>query len=252
MKASTTQRVAILAPRSTIARAVAERLVQAGGELALVGRDLSGLDTDTAGFAAECDLTGFAAVEAALSEANEALGGLTGLVNCAGSLLLKPAHLTSRQDFDATLEANLATSFAAVRAAARQLSDSGGSVVLVSSAAASFGMPNHEAIAAAKGAVEALVRSAAATYATKAIRFNAVAPGLVATHLSEKLVSNETSRKVSESLHALGRAGAPEEVASAICWLLDPQQSWVTGQVIGVDGGLSRVQPRAKAGASRR
>lgn len=251
MVASGVQKVAILAARSTIGQAVAARVLQRGGSVALIGRDLSGLCSDAAAFSRVCDLTDFDAVNVAMGEASEALGGLTGVVNCAGSILLKPAHQCTRKDYNDTLEANLATAFATVRAAAKHLGSSGGSVVLLSSAAATLGMPNHELIGAAKAAVEGLVRSAAATYAPRGIRFNAVAPGLVATRLSESLRANSTSLKVSESLHPLGRIGNPDEVASAICWLLDPEQSWVTGQVIGVDGGLSHVQPRPKIAAAR-
>ena len=242
------QNVVILAARSTIGQAVADRVLKSGGRVALIGRDLSGITTDAASFATVCDLTDFDAVSDAIGEASEALGGLTGVVNCAGSILLKPAHQSTRKDYNDTLDANLATAFATVRASAKHLVPSGGSVVLVSSAAATLGMPNHELIGAAKAAVEGLVRSAAATYAPRALRFNAVAPGLVATSLSEPLRANSASLKVSESLHPLGRIGNPIEVASAICWLLDPEQSWVTGQIIGVDGGLSHVQPRPKIG----
>ncbi len=251
MALDTIQNVAILAARSTIGQAVTERILNGGGKVALIGRDLSGLDTAASSFSKVCDLTDFDAVNEAISEACEALGGLTGIVNCAGSILLKPAHQCTRKDYNDTLETNLATAFATVRASAKHLAPSGGSVVLVSSAAATLGMPNHELIGAAKAAVEGLVRSAAATYAPRGLRFNAVAPGLVATHLSEQLRANSTSLKVSESLHPLGRIGNPHEVASAICWLLDPEQSWVTGQIIGVDGGLSHVQPRPKIAAAK-
>ncbi|HRK32966.1 MAG TPA: SDR family oxidoreductase [Candidatus Hydrogenedentes bacterium] len=240
------QRVAILAPRSTIGQSVVERLGKSDCPFALIGRNLSGLRTDSASYAATCDLTDFDAVHEALGHARDSLGGLTGVVNCAGSMLLKPAHLTTRQEFDGAIESNLATAFATVRASVAHLDSSGGSVVLISSAAATLGMPNHELIGAAKAAVEGLVRSAAATYASRSIRFNGVAPGLVASNLSERLVTNKATLKVSESLHPLGRIGKPDEVARAICWLLDPAQSWVTGQIIGVDGGLSRVQPRVK------
>ena len=105
---------------------------------------------------------------------------------------------------------------------------------------------SDEAIAAAKGGVEGLVRSAAATYGAQGIRFNAVAPGLVRTPLTERITSNEKAAEASRSLHVLGRFGEPADVASAIIWLLDPAQSWVTGQVVGVDGGLgtARTMPR--------
>lgn len=243
------EKVAILAPRSVIGQSVAVELSERGASLAYIGRDLSNLDCSVAEFESTCHLTDFDAVRSALDEASKVLGGLTGVVNCAGSIVLKPAHLCNRDTFDETVAANLMTGFAAVRAAGKVLAQTGGSVVLLSSAAAQLGMPNHELIGMAKGGIEGLVRSAAATYASKGIRFNGVAPGLVKTQLSESIVSKPTSLRVSETLHALGRVGQPDEVASAICWLLDPSQAWVTGQVIGVDGGLSRVQPRPRIGA---
>jgi NAD(P)-dependent dehydrogenase (short-subunit alcohol dehydrogenase family) len=165
------------------------------------------------------------------------------VLNCAGSLLLKPAHLTTEAEWQATLASNLTTAFATVKAAAKAMMPQGGSIVLMSSAAARTGLANHEAIAAAKAGVIGLTISAAASYAARGIRVNAVAPGLVATPMTSRITSNEASLKASAGLHALGRIGSPQEVASAILWLLDPAQSWVTGQVLGVDGGLGAVRP---------
>jgi NAD(P)-dependent dehydrogenase (short-subunit alcohol dehydrogenase family) len=159
--------------------------------------------------------------------------------------LLKPAHLTSTADWNATLAANLSSAFGCVRAAGRLLKANGGSVVLVSSAAARVGLANHEAIAAAKAGVIGLMLSAAATYARQRIRFNAVAPGLVRTPLTKGLVSSELAEKASVAMHPLGRLGEPEDVARAIAWLLDPAQGWITAQVIGVDGGLADVRGRS-------
>ena len=182
-------------------------------------------------------------MEAAAAKAVELDGRLDGLANCIGSILLKPAHLTSEEEWDAVVATNLKSAYAAVRAAAR-LMTTGGSVVLVSSAAARLGLANHEAIAAAKAGVIGLTLSAAATYAPKGIRVNAVAPGLVRTPLTARITDNEAALKASTAMHALGRVGEPEDVASAIAWLLDPAQSWVTGQVIGVDGGLATLRSR--------
>jgi NAD(P)-dependent dehydrogenase (short-subunit alcohol dehydrogenase family) len=123
----------------------------------------------------------------------------------------------------------------------------GGSVVLISSAAAMEGLANHEAIAAAKAGILGLTLSAAATYAGQNLRVNAVAPGLTETPLTAALTGNETSRRVSEAMHALGRLGKPEDIARAIVFLLDPANNWITGQVLAVDGGLSRVRPKMKA-----
>ena len=182
------------------------------------------------------------AVDACADAAAAALGGLDGIANCVGSILLKPAHLTTTADWNATIATNLTSAFGCVRAAGRLLKAEGGSVVLVSSAAARVGLANHEAIAAAKAGIMGLVMSAAATYARQKIRFNAVAPGLVRTPLAAGLVSSELAEKASIGMHPLGRLGEPGDVARAIVWLLDPAQSWVTAQVIGVDGGLADVK----------
>jgi NAD(P)-dependent dehydrogenase (short-subunit alcohol dehydrogenase family) len=121
---------------------------------------------------------------------------------------------------------------------------SGGSIVLCSTAAARAGFANHEAIAAAKAGVIGLTLSAAATYAPRNIRVNCVAPGLVDTPLAARITANPAALQASTAMHALGRIGRPEDVASAIAWLLNPENSWVTGQVLGVDGGLASLKPR--------
>ena len=185
-----------------------------------------------------------AEVERCVKEAKQAHGRVDGIVNCVGSILLRPAHRTTPAEFDEVLATNLRSAFAAVRAAAPAMRETGGSIVLVSSAAARTGLANHEAIAAAKAGVEGLARAAAASYAGWGVRVNAVAPGLVRTPLAAPLTENEGLRKASEAMHPLGRIGEPGDVASAICWLLDPAQGWVTGQVLGVDGGLATVRGR--------
>jgi NAD(P)-dependent dehydrogenase (short-subunit alcohol dehydrogenase family) len=118
-------------------------------------------------------------------------------------------------------------------------------VVLFSTAAAAVGLPNHEAIAAAKAGVEGLVRSAAATYASQGLRFNAIAPGLVRTPLSARITSSETALKASVAMHPLGRIGEPDEVASLAAWLLGPDATWATGQVYTLDGGLAALRARS-------
>ena len=189
-----------------------------------------------------------ASVETFFAGAGE--GGFDRVVNLAGSIVLKPAHLTSLQEWREAYEQNATSAFLVLRAAVKGFLSQGaasgngsGSIVLVSSVAAQMGLSNHEAIAAAKGAVEGLIRASAATYASRAIRVNGVAPGLVATPLSARLTSNPASLKASTEMHPMKRIGAPEDVASAIDWLLDPSQSaWVTGQILGVDGGLSSLR----------
>lgn len=193
------------------------------------------------------DATDIGQVVACLADSEQAFGHVDGIANCVGSLLLKPAHLTTEADWIATLATNLTSAFAAVHAAVKSMMKSGGSIVLVSSAAARVGLPDHEAIAAAKAGIIGLTLSAAATYAGRGIRINCVAPGLVQTSLTARFTANDASKKASVAIHPLGRLGEPADVAGAIAWLLDPQQRWVTGQVIGIDGGLATLRARAKS-----
>jgi NAD(P)-dependent dehydrogenase (short-subunit alcohol dehydrogenase family) len=190
------------------------------------------------------DATNTSQVEEKAQEISTELGRLDGIANCVGSILLKPAHLTKEKEWDEVIRTNLGSAFAAVRAAAKTMRKGGGSVVLVSSAAARIGLPNHEAIAAAKAGVIGLTLSSAASYASSGIRINAIAPGLVRTPLTERITSRPASEKASLSLHALGRLGEPGDIASAIEWLLNPNQTWISGQVIGVDGGLADIRLR--------
>ena len=249
MQTSGTPIYAILGGSGGIGSAVARQLTGAGARVVLAARTegplrelADGLEGATWRTVDATDVDGVAAF---LKETASEAGRLDGVANLVGSILLKAAHTTSDDEWQETLAANLTTAFAVVRGAARAMGRNGGSVVLMSSAAARTGLASHEAIAAAKAGVIGLARSAAATYAAKGLRFNVVAPGLVDTPMSSHLTSNDMLLRASESMHPLGRIGRPEEVARAVCWLLDPDQSWVTGQVLGIDGGLSTLRPKA-------
>ncbi len=247
-ESNTTPSVLIFGATGGIGSSLARRLSAAKWHVSLAARGverLQGLGIELGARSLVADGADPNAVENVFSAACENSARLDGVVNCCGSILLKPGHLTTDEEWSRTITANLTTSFHVLRAATtRMMRSGGGSIVLLSSAVAQRGMINHEAIAAAKAGVVGLALSAAATYARYNIRVNCVAPGLTRTPLTESITKNEGSLKISAALHPLGRIGEAHEVASAIAWLLDPEQSWVTGQVIAVDGGLSSVQPR--------
>lgn len=240
-------RIAVLGATGGVGGAIARRLVSEGRSVLLVGRDserLAPLAAELSQPFVTVDLSETQPLEDALTHATQSSGSLGGLINCVGSVLLKPAHATSDDEFRRTIETNLFSAFATVRVGAKLLRQCGGSIVLFASAAAEVGIQNHEAIAAAKAGVIGLARSAAATYAPHNVRVNVISPGLIRTDMTRRIWENPAAAAASTALHALGRLGEPEQVASLASWLVDPENDWITGQVIGVDGGLGHVLPR--------
>lgn len=239
----------VIGANGGIGAALSRRLIDRGETVVLAGRnegELKELADELDQPFRVVDATDLGAVDELVEGVVEEHGPLAGICNCAGSVVLKPAHLTTPEEWSEIVATNLSTAFATVRAGAKAMRSDGGTIVLLSTAAAQTGVANHEAIAASKGGVDALVRSAAATYGARGIRVNAVAPGLVKTKQTQRLTENETQAETSRSMHVLGRLGEPDDVASALEWLLDPVNDWVTGQTLGVDGGLSEVRTRMK------
>jgi 3-oxoacyl-[acyl-carrier protein] reductase len=225
---------------------VAKQLVAGNNHVVLLGRNQAQLAVLAQELQTEylvVDAADLTQVQACFDEVMNKMGRIDGVVNCVGSILLKPAHLTTVEEWQTTLQTNLGSAFAVVKAAGKTMIK-GGSVILMSSAAATVGLPNHEAIAAAKAGIEGLALSAAATYAGRNLRFNAIAPGLVETKLTERITKNAVALAASIANHPLGRLGQPEEIARLIVWLLDVNNSWISGQVFHIDGGLSNLRVR--------
>ncbi len=230
-----------------IGRAVAERFAAEGARVAVVDIDAQAAEetADAIGGAASgfaCDIAGEASVDALLDEVEQRLGTLGVLVNNAG--ITRPAmlHKMTADEFDAVWAVNGRAVFLGIRAAARRMIASGapGSIVNVTSSAALNGTIGQINYSAAKGAVTAMTKSAARELARHRIRVNAVAP-IAATPMTEKLRTDEKLSARYLSQIPLGRFGEPAEVAEAFVYLASPESSYVTGQVLCVDGGLYMV-----------
>lgn len=235
--------------------ALARRLHAQGDRLALAGRDRARLDDlrldGALTIVADCSTPDGAAQ--ALAQASAHFGAPPeALAHCAGSTLLAPLHRTSAEQYRACLAANLDSAFYTLQAFVQALlaAKRPGAAALVSSVVARSGVANHEAIAAAKGAIEGLVRAAAASYSAQGIRVNAIAPGLMRTPATERLFAGgERAVEQIAAQYPLGRHGRAEDGAAAMAWLLSDEAGWITGQVLPVDGGFTAVRPLVKPSA---
>jgi 3-oxoacyl-[acyl-carrier protein] reductase len=169
------------------------------------------------------------------------LGPLQGLIYAPGSIVLKPFQRLTLDDFRDDLEIHVMGAIKTLQSCYPLLKEGQGSAVLFSTVAVQQGMPFHASVAASKGAIEGLVRSLAAEWAPD-VRVNAIAPSLTDTPLAAGLLNHEKKREASEQRHPLKRIGRPEDSAAMAVHLLSSHGSWITGQVIGIDGGMSRLR----------
>ncbi len=167
---------------------------------------------------------------------------LDGLVYCPGSINLKPFRGLKVADVMSEFELNALGAFKVIQAVLPKLKKSeGASVVLFSTVAVGQGMPYHASISMAKGAVEGMTRSLAAELAPS-IRVNAIAPSLTDTPLASRLLSSDERRDASAQRHPLKRVGKPADIASMAAFLLSDKASWITGQIMSVDGGMGALK----------
>ena len=166
---------------------------------------------------------------------------IDGLVYCPGSINLRPFKGLKIETFESDLQINFLDMVKVVQTVLPQLTASNqSSIVLFSSVAASMGMPFHTSVAAAKGAIEGFAKALAAEYAPK-IRVNVIAPSLPNTPLADKFLNNETKQEKSAERHPLKRFGQPDDLAQMATFLLSEKSSWMSGQILHVDGGMSTL-----------
>jgi NAD(P)-dependent dehydrogenase (short-subunit alcohol dehydrogenase family) len=241
-------RVLIYGGTGGIGLATARSLRARDYALHLVARDADRL----AEAAADLGETGFTAGDVTDPEtfaraAAEAGDDLAGLVYAVGTINLKPVGRLRPGEIEADFRINALGAFLAVQAAAPALragaGDGTSGIVLFSTVAAAQGFSAHASVAMAKGAVEGLALSLAAELAPS-VRVNVVAPSLTRTNLARSLTANETVANGIAGMHAVPRLGTPEDAGTLAAFLVSDDAGWITGQVIGVDGGRSTVRTK--------
>ena len=219
-----TKRVLILGGNTGIGAALNEQLLAEGVETILISRNQGGVDVLD-------DEPNFPVID----------GAIDALVYCPGSINLKPFRGLKISDFQHDMDVNYFGAVKTIKNYLPNLKESkDASIVLFSTVAVQKGMPFHSSIAGAKGAVEGLTRALAAELAPS-IRVNCVAPSLTDTPLAEKLLRNEKQREGAEQRHPLKAIGEAVDVAHMANFLISDKARWMSGQIIGVDGGMSSL-----------
>ena len=230
-----------------IGRALAHQLHSQGLQVAVVGRDADRLAAVDADVRITADTTTPEGAALAVTTCQETLGAPPSLLaHCVGNTLIAPLHRTRADPYREVIRVNLDSAVYMLQAWITALQGGPGAAVFVSSVVARIGVANHEAIAAAKGGVEALVRSAAATYAAQGLRINAVAPGMTDTPMTAGMLKMPAMREGAARQYPLGGVQTADQVADVMAWLLGDGAARLTGQMIAVDGGFTTVRPLVK------
>jgi NAD(P)-dependent dehydrogenase (short-subunit alcohol dehydrogenase family) len=237
------QAYVVLGASGGIGSAVARRLVERGDTVHLVGRQkdkVAALGEQLQSKWSAVDiLQDEDAFDTVLSECDETLDGL---VYAIGSINLKSLKRLKQEDFLQDFHLNALGAVRAVQAALPKLQKAQqASIVLFSSVAASQGFPMHASMGMAKGAVSGFTLSLAAELAPS-IRVNAIAPSLTKTPLTDKLLANPAMEEALAAQHPMQRLGTADDIASLACYLLSTESNWMTGQILGLDGGRSTLQ----------
>ena len=235
----------IIGGSSDIAIVTAKKMLEQGLSVTCLARDESRLEelkslgaSIVIGDALDQDSIS-SAIEIASQKGD---GKIAGVAHLVGSITIRPPHALAIEAFNEVITTNLSSAFLTLSMCGKaMLKMGGGRMVFTSSVAGSLGLVNHEAIAAAKGGVESMVRSAAATYAKRGIRVNAVAPGLTDTRLAATVLRSDAIREASANMIPLKRINEAEEVATSIHWLLTGAPDNFTGQIMHLDGGMSQI-----------
>ena len=233
------EKYVIFGATGSIGSSLAEQLKNSGNNIHLVGRNESELSSISEKLG--CSQTAVDVLEKGFIEKVKSdISEIKGLAYCIGSIDLKPLRMVNEQDFQKCMKLNLYSAVEAIKGYQESLKKNKGSIVLFSTVAAQRGFTNHAIIASAKAAVEGLTVSLAAEFAPN-IRVNCVAPSLTKSKIAEPMLKNTAIAEGIAKAHPLKRLGEGKDSAALAKFLLTEDSSWVTGQIIAVDGGRSKL-----------
>jgi len=231
----------ILGATGSIGSSLARKIVDDGGEVHLTGRDesiLTDLASELNATFTACDVLEENFSEKIFNDLGET--PINGLAYCVGSIDLKPLKLTKKSDYMQSFNLNLVSAIEIIRRSTDILKKNNGSIVLFSTVAVKRGFTNHSIVASAKGAIEGLTVSLAAELAPY-VRVNCIAPSLTKSKISNFILKNEKMADSIAKMHPLKRLGEGSDSSSVANFLLSDKSSWITGQILGVDGGRSTL-----------
>ena len=229
----------IFGATGSIGSSLAEQLKNSGHDIHLIARNEN--EVNIISEKLECNYTVADVLEDGFVEKVKAdVDDAKGIAYCVGSIDLKPLKLVKEQDFNKCMKLNLYSAVEAIKGYQESLKKNKGSIVLFSTVAAQRGFTNHAIIASAKAAVEGLTVSLAAEFSPN-IRVNCVAPSLTKSKIAEPMLKNNLIAEAIAKAHPLKRLGEGKDSAALAKFLITEESSWVTGQIIAVDGGRSKL-----------
>lgn len=226
------QQYLIVGGSKGIGKATTELLLEQGHQVHIIARNTPDWEGDYT----------FHACDVLKEELPEIDDSINGIIYCPGSINLKPFKSLKEKDFQADFEINVLGAVKVLQGYYKQLKAAENpAVVLFSTVAVQTGMGFHASVAVAKGAIEGLTRTLAAEWAPT-IRVNAIAPSITQTDLAARLLRNEKQIEAANERHPLNKIGQPSDVAQLATFLVTDASSWMTGQVIGLDGGMGAIK----------
>ena len=229
----------IFGATGSIGSSLAEQLTNSGNSIHLIGRNED--ETKNISNKLGCSFTIANVLEDGFIEkVKKDISEIKGIAYCVGSIDLKPLRMVTEQDFNKCMKLNLYSAVEVIKAYQESLKKNKGSVVLFSTVAAQRGFTNHAVIASAKAAIEGLTVSLAAEFAPN-IRVNCVAPSLTNSKIAEPMLKNKALADGIAKAHPLKRLGEGKDSAALAKFLMTEDSSWMTGQIIAVDGGRSKL-----------